>query len=117
MKLLAFLFFLALPVCVISQVKIHAHNDYEKPTPLFNALNSQVFSVEADVFLVDGKLRVAHSADQLDRAKTLNELYIDPIVALFKKNKGYISADTGYKVALMIDIKTGGEEAIREVAR
>jgi alkaline phosphatase len=98
-----------------SQVKIHAHNDYEKPLPLINALNSRVYSIEADVFLRNGDLLVAHSADQLVNAKSLNELYIQPLVGLFKKYNGHVSADTAYKAALMIDIKQGGEDAIRQL--
>jgi hypothetical protein len=100
-----------------AQVKIHAHNDYEKPLPLFNALNSRVFSIEADVFLRNGDLLVAHSSDQLLNAKSINELYIQPLVSLFKKHKGQVSEDTGYTAALMIDIKQGGEEAIKELCR
>jgi alkaline phosphatase len=100
-----------------AQVKIHAHNDYEKSLPLFNALNSRVYSIEADVFLRGGDLLVAHSADQLANAKSLKESYIQPLVGLFKKYRGQVSGDTGYKVALMIDIKQGGEEAIRALCR
>jgi glycerophosphoryl diester phosphodiesterase len=100
-----------------AQVKIHAHNDYEKPLPLYNALSSQVYSIEADVFLRNGDLLVAHSSDQLPNAKSLSELYILPLVTIFKKNKGHLSADTGYRSALMIDIKQGGEDAIRQLCR
>ena len=100
-----------------AQVKIHAHNDYEKPVPLYNAINSRVFSIEADVFLRNGDLLVAHSADQLPNAKTLSQLYITPLVAIFKKNKGRLTSDTAYRSSLMIDIKQGGEEAIRRLCR
>lgn len=113
-----FLVFLLLAVVETSaQVKIHAHNDYEKPVPLYNAINSKVFSIEADVFLRNGDLLVAHSADQLPNAKTLSQLYINPLVAIFKKNKGQLSTDTAYRSSLMIDIKQGGEEAIRRLCR
>jgi len=101
---------------VEAQVKIHAHNDYEKPQPLVNALNSKAYSIEADIFSRNGQLLVAHSANQLADAKTLNELYIQPIVTLFKKNKGHISKDKDYRIALMIDVKEGGEQTIRQLA-
>src|SRR5262245_58578952 len=32
----------------------HAHNDYEHPRPLFDALDQGFCSVEADIYLVDG---------------------------------------------------------------
>lgn len=113
-----FLVLLLIPFLQTSaQVKIHAHNDYEKPLPLYNAIDSKVFSIEADVFLRNGDLLVAHSADQLPNARTLSDLYIRPLVTLFKKHKGHLTADTSYTTSLMIDIKEGGEEAIRQLCR
>ena len=35
----------------------HAHNDYLHPRPLLDALDQGFCSVEADIFLVDGKLQ------------------------------------------------------------
>jgi glycerophosphoryl diester phosphodiesterase len=98
------------------QVKMHAHNDYEKPLPLFNALKNKAFSIEADIFSRNGQLLVAHNANQLPGAKTLNELYIQPIIQLYKKNKGRISEDKDYRIVLMVDVKEGGEETIRQLA-
>ena len=43
-------------------VHAHAHNDYEHKRPLFDALEQGFCSVEADVWLVEGKLLVAHEA-------------------------------------------------------
>ena len=112
-----FLLMLLCPALYSSgQVKMHAHNDYEKPLPLFNALKYRAFSIEADVFNRNGQLLVAHSANQLPGAKTLNELYIRPIVSLYKKNKGRISDDKHYRIVLMVDVKEGGEETIRQLA-
>ncbi len=34
----------------------HSHNDYEQPIPFWTAYNAQFGSIEADVFLVDGRL-------------------------------------------------------------
>ena len=41
----------------------HAHNDYEHTRPLHDALSHGFTSVEADVWLVDGELLVAHDRD------------------------------------------------------
>ena len=59
--------------------RAHAHNDYEHARPLLDALDRGFGSVEADVWLVDGRLRVAHTTNALPRARTLEELYLDPL--------------------------------------
>ncbi|MCZ9341415.1 hypothetical protein NGM37_27000, partial [Streptomyces sp. TRM76130] len=51
--------------------RAHAHNDYEHPRPLLDALDHRFGSVEADVYLVDGQLLIAHDAVDLDPARTL----------------------------------------------
>ena len=96
----------------IAQVKLHAHNDYEKPQPLVNALHNKVFSVETDVFPVGKVLAVAHTKEQVDTNITLDKLYLQPIIKLFQQHHGYISDDTTYRLALMIDIKEKSETAI-----
>jgi hypothetical protein len=45
---------------IVPLANAHAHNDYEHKRPLFDALDNGFTSVEADVFLVDGKLLVGH---------------------------------------------------------
>ncbi|MBM4063365.1 MAG: hypothetical protein FJ265_20040, partial [Planctomycetes bacterium] len=45
--------------------RLHGHNDYLQPEPLLGALALGLGSVEADVFLVDGELRVGHDRGQL----------------------------------------------------
>jgi hypothetical protein len=87
------------------QILIQSHNDYEKSNPLFDALKFEADIIEADVFPVNEKLLVAHSRNQLDSSRTLDSMYIRPIVRLFEENNGRISADTGYRIILMIDIK------------
>ena len=54
----------------------HAHNDYEHNRPLFDALDHGFTSVEADVFLVDGKLLVGHDREALKPERTLDSLYL-----------------------------------------
>ncbi len=99
------LMMILLTIPAITQVRIHAHNDYEKANPLTNALQAKVFSIEADVFVLDNTLAVAHTRNQIDPFRTLESLYVNPIILLFKQNRGYISPDTSYKVSLVIDIK------------
>ena len=96
-----------------SQPLVHAHNDYQKKEPLTNALRNRVFSFEADVWLVNNELRVAHEARELSQAPTLDSLYLQPLVQLFKKYKGHVSRDIHYAPVLMIDIKMNGPEVLQ----
>jgi glycerophosphoryl diester phosphodiesterase len=102
---------LALPsLAQRGSVKIHAHNDYEKPAPLFNALEHRADYIEADVWLVNGKLLVAHNRNEVNPARTLDSLYLNPIVRLFEQHKGRISPDRNYRPALVIDVKDKFDE-------
>src|SRR5262245_36960462 len=60
-------------------VHAHAHNDYEHPRPLLDALDHGFCSVEADIWLVDGKLLVAHDRDKVKPDGTFQALYLDPL--------------------------------------
>ena len=100
-----------------AQTLIHAHNDYQKQEPLTNALRHQVFSIEADIYLSDNKLLVAHDKKELATAPTLDSLYLQPIIKLFNRPKGIISERSGYTPVLMIDIKENGEAAIAQLIK
>lgn len=98
-----------------AQPLIHAHNDYQKPEALSNALRNKVFSIEVDIYLSGGRLLVAHDKKELDTAKALDTMYLLPIIELFRQHKGTISADSAYTPILMIDIKENGEAVITEL--
>jgi hypothetical protein len=83
----------------------HAHNDYEHARPLFDALDHGFCSVEADVFLVDGKLLVGHTATDLRQNRTLEALYLDPLRERVRANGGEVYAG-GPPFYLLIDVKT-----------
>jgi hypothetical protein len=114
--LLSLLFNLA---CLLSpaQSLIHAHNDYQKPEPLTNALRNRVFSIEADIYLSDNKLLVAHDKKELSVAKRLDSLYLIPIIELFRRYKGTVSEDSSYSPEFMIDIKENGEAALAQLIK
>jgi hypothetical protein len=86
----------------------HAHNDYEHERPLFDALDHGFCSVEADVFLVEGKLLVGHSRSALRPERSLESLYLDPLRERIKANDGRVYRG-GPPVFLLIDIKTVDE--------
>lgn len=92
--------------------RAHAHNDYLHERPLLDALEHGFTSVEADVFLVDGVLLVAHERSQLNPQRTLRSLYLDPLKKLAAAHAGRIWPD-GPTLTLLVDIKADGEAAYR----
>jgi hypothetical protein len=84
--------------------RFHGHNDYLQPVPLQRALTLGLGSVEADVFLVDGELRVGHERWQLRPGRTLARLYLEPLRAWAEGHGGRVRAD-GKPFVLLIDIK------------
>lgn len=114
MKNLLLLLLLLTGTAHAQTVRIHAHNDYEKPKPLFNALQYKAYIIEADVY--PGKnLFVSHDKKDIDSNRTLLNLYIEPIVALFQQHNNHISDDTSYAPLLMIDIKENSAAVIKEL--
>ncbi|MCA9018916.1 MAG: phosphatidylinositol-specific phospholipase C/glycerophosphodiester phosphodiesterase family protein [Planctomycetaceae bacterium] len=89
--------------------RAHAHNDYKQKRPLQDALKNGFWSVEADIFLVDGELLVGHSRDELSKDRTLRKLYLNPLKNYFQEN--IQKPDTkSPPFTLLIDIKTDGED-------
>ena len=82
----------------------HAHNDYLHKRPLLDALSHGFCSAEADIFLVEGRLLVAHERSSLDKARTLKALYLDPLRQRTRKNSGRVHKG-GPVFTLLIDIK------------
>ncbi|XKH53093.1 phosphatidylinositol-specific phospholipase C/glycerophosphodiester phosphodiesterase family protein [Citricoccus nitrophenolicus] len=86
----------------------HAHNDYEHERPLLDALGHGFTSVEADVWLVDGELLVAHDPWELDDAPTLEEAYLEPLSELVSPNGKQLYPGYNGDFQLLIDIKSEG---------
>ncbi|MEU2113577.1 phosphatidylinositol-specific phospholipase C/glycerophosphodiester phosphodiesterase family protein [Streptomyces sp. NPDC019507] len=97
--------------------RAHAHNDYLHTRPLHDALDHGFTSVEADVFLVDGELLVAHEPAQLDPRRTLARLYLEPLLARIRANHGSVYLGHHRPVQLLIDIKNDGVDTYRELHR
>jgi len=95
---------------VVPLRRTHAHNDYYHPQPLVDALNHGFCSVEADIFLVEGELLVAHTVRELDSDKTLQSLYLDPLRERIEANGGRVYRDHAETLVLLIDIKSDGNE-------
>ncbi|MER7049196.1 phosphatidylinositol-specific phospholipase C/glycerophosphodiester phosphodiesterase family protein [Streptomyces jumonjinensis] len=97
--------------------RAHAHNDYLHPRPLHDALAHGFTSLEADVFLVNGELLVAHTPAELDPARTLASLYLDPLLARVRAGHGFVHPGYHRPVQLLIDIKADGAACYEELDR
>lgn len=84
----------------------HAHNDYEHGRPLLDALARGFCSFEADVWLVDGRLLVAHDREDVRPDRTLERLYLDPLRARVRAIGGRVYA-AGPECTLLVDVKSG----------
>lgn len=89
-------------VCV-AQAKAYpgfSHNDYVRARPLLEAWERGFRFVEADVFLVDGILLVAHDRKDVSPERTLTKLYLEPLSKLDMRDRA--------PFWLMVDIKADG---------
>lgn len=82
----------------------HAHNDYEHARPLLDALDHGFMGVEADIYLIEGKLLVAHDRAGVKPERTLESLYLVPLAERVKLRGGKVYPGAG-TVTLLIDIK------------
>ncbi|MGW3157426.1 phosphatidylinositol-specific phospholipase C/glycerophosphodiester phosphodiesterase family protein [Streptomyces sp. NPDC001089] len=97
--------------------RAHAHNDYDHPHPLFDALAHRFGSVEADIYLVGNQLLVAHDPVDLDPTRTLEALYLDPLVSRVRAGAGAVYRGHRKPLQLLIDIKTEGSSTYLELDR
>jgi hypothetical protein len=113
MKLITVLGILLLSACTQQALVFkggHSHNDYWQPTPLFHALENEMVSIEADIFLRNGQLLVGHSEEELRKDRTLESLYLKPLAeAATEKNFR--------PIILMLDIKDKGAETYFELEK
>ncbi|KAJ6604742.1 hypothetical protein DFH09DRAFT_898749 [Mycena vulgaris] len=104
---------------------IHSHNDYWRDVPLLTALSFGVASVEADVWLVGETLYVGHEMAALTTARTLDSLYIQPLLSIiagqnpktqFTVNQtstnGVFDTASGIPLQLLVDMKTDGPSTL-----
>ncbi|KAL9065690.1 MAG: hypothetical protein Q9161_008076 [Pseudevernia consocians] len=117
----------------ITPIPCHSHNDYWRQVPLYDALAAGCTSVEADVWLSGNDLFVGHSQKSLTKKRTLETLYIDPIVSILSNQNtpgqststnetsssssaltgttnlnGVFDASPNTPLTLLIDMKTDG---------
>lgn len=85
--------------------RAHAHNDYEHARPLHDALEQGFCSVEADIYLVDGQLLVAHDLKDTRPFHTLQALYLDPLRQRVQAHSGRVYPG-GPVLTLLVDVKS-----------
>lgn len=104
---------LALPAVAAGPAPLaraHSHNDYEQPRPLFDALEHGFCSIEADIYLVNGELLVAHDLKDVRPGRTLEALYLAPLRERTRTNDGRVFAafatnPPAWEFTLLVDIK------------
>jgi glycerophosphoryl diester phosphodiesterase len=94
----------------------HAHNDYRHTRPLDDALDQGFTSVEADIFLVDGQLLVAHDLGETSADRTLKSLYLVPLLRRVQQNGGKVYPN-GRRFIRLIDIKCDAADTYEHLHR
>lgn len=106
----------------INPVACHSHNDYWRKVPLYSAVHAGCIGVEADIWLFDEELYVGHSSMSLTPTRTLENLYINPLLEILEKQnpsttfhpqidtppKGVFDTDPDQTLILLLDFKTAG---------
>ncbi|KAL8933776.1 MAG: hypothetical protein Q9211_005586, partial [Gyalolechia sp. 1 TL-2023] len=118
----------------IKPIPCHSHNDYWRHVPLYDALAAGCIGVEADVWFdssLEDDLYVGHDRNSLKSERTLNSLYIDPLLTilniqnkpstLFQSNQttlfpvpgdrkiGVFESSPSTSLTLLIDLKTASD--------
>ena len=101
---------------LIPLLNAHAHNDYAQPNPLKGALEQGFCSIEADVFLVDGKLLVGHDRKDLRPDRTLVNMYLKPLAKQVRTHGGTVYGSKA-EMILLVDIKQDGKAVYEQLQK
>src|ERR1700743_702598 len=94
-----------------------AHNDYRHKHPLYDALDNGFTNIEADIFLEDTSLVVAHVFPFFRWEKPLKKLSLKPLYEQVMHNEGKVYPGYDKPVILMIDIKTGANNTYKALEK
>ncbi len=89
---------------------IHSHNDYLQNVPFWTAYANGLNSIEADIFLVDNSLKVAHTKEEIIATNTLEVLYLNPLQDALEHNKGEIQ-----NLNLLLDVKVNAIATLNKI--
>ncbi|HEY4109963.1 alkaline phosphatase [Puia sp.] len=90
----------------------HSHNDYEQAAPFWAAWQQRFGSIEADIWLVQGKVIIGHDTTEIKAGRTLEEYYVKPLLACIERNHGYPYADSTRRLQILIDVKADSVAAL-----
>ena len=88
--------------------KIHSHNDYNQKHPLDDALAENLYSVEADVWLKDGEIRISNFG--IFFKGSLENLYLKPLQKIIDKRHSVYGDSLPFY--LWIDLKGSNKELV-----
>jgi len=91
-------------------LKIHSHNDYNQTIPFWDAYANGASSIEADIFLKDNALYVAHDQENITPSRTLETLYLKPLETALK-----MKYKKEQPLFFVIDIKTDAEATLNKL--
>jgi glycerophosphoryl diester phosphodiesterase len=111
MRLFFLISTLFLSVKLFAQVA-HSHNDYEQELPFEAAYNLGFDSIEADLYLQNNEIFVAHDWDKISPEKTFKNLYLLPLLAKIKDNEGRPYPNKK-PLNLMLDLKKEGKQIMK----
>ncbi|WP_126244884.1 alkaline phosphatase [Chitinophaga rhizosphaerae] len=94
----------------------HSHNDYAQAVPFEKAFSLNFGSIEADVFLLNGVLYVAHMPAEIDTSKTLRKLYLEPLREKVLAKAG-VFGETKQYLQILIDFKTAAAPTMDALLR
>nr|WP_315221806.1 alkaline phosphatase [uncultured Flavobacterium sp.] len=105
-------FFLSVQAQEYSSSNIHSHNDYASALPFYGAYSNEAGVIEADVFLVNNELLVAHTSKEILAHNSLKSLYLEPLSAKLKilGGKAYQSNKS---LIVMIDVKSEADATLK----
>ncbi|RAH41359.1 uncharacterized protein BO95DRAFT_456648 [Aspergillus brunneoviolaceus CBS 621.78] len=113
----------------VMPIPVHSHNDYWRDIPFYSGLSQGCISTEADVWLYNGTLYVGHDESSLTEKRTLESLYINPILDVLQRQNptsrfvtsptknGVFDTDTSQTLYFFIDLKTSGPETLDAVIK
>lgn len=109
-------FFLFVQAQEYSSANIHSHNDYAGKLPFYEAYSNEAGVIEADVFLRNNELLVAHTSEEIKTYNTLRNLYLDPLSKKIKNLEGKVYPDSK-PLILMIDIKSDADATLKIIVQ
>lgn len=95
----------------------HSHNDYHQNIPLLTAYYAGMGAIEADVFLKNGMLYVAHDPSEIKEGRTLKSLYLEPLAKFYRQNGNKPYADAKMKLQLVVDIKENHQAVLTQLIK